>query len=525
MPADVMTLSPHETKILVAFKDGSERDLEQIARDSSIELAQARSAVESLKAKSHLEQTREDVTRLALLTDLGKLFAAMKTPELAILEKVGTGEISIGDAQSVDGHDRKNLGAAFGFLKQHGFITVDGGKVRRSDKPCAELEGAWSAFKTLEAAPAGIDWDALPEAFRARYAPKKRGGGDSAVEIRQTVKRFYRTTAQGKALAATTTVGEEQPASLTTEQLKTGKWREILAGPGYRRYAIGVPPVPAVGRRDPYREFLDSVKKTLLGLGFEEMTGSLVETEFWDMDALYLPQFHPARNIHDVYFVNDPENPGEIAKQRDVDDDERKAIEAVAREHEGKSQISRSRGWGYTFDRERTIRCVLRSQGTVLSARWLARKDLKNPGKYFAMARCFRYDTVDATHAPDFFQIEGIVVSEKTTFRHLLGLLTLFALEVARAPEVKFLPAYFPFTEPSVEVHMKHPTIGWVELGGAGIFRPEVTLPHGVTTPVIAWGLGLDRMAMVALGISDIRELFTNNVSNGLLTIRERLPR
>ena len=171
------------------------------------------------------------------------------------------------------------------------------------------------------------------------------------------------------------------------------------------------------------------------------------------------------------------------------------------------------------------MRCVLRSQGTVLSARWLARKDLKNPGKYFAMARCFRYDTVDATHAPDFFQIEGIVVSAKTTFRHLLGLLKLVALEVARAPEVKFVPAYFQFTEPSVEVHMKHPTIGWVELGGAGIFRPEVTLPHGVTTPVIAWGLGLDRMAMVALGVSDIRELFTNNTKHGLADVRERIGR
>src|SRR5262249_19036964 len=147
----------------------------------------------------------------------------------------------------------------------------------------------------------------------------------------------------------------------------------------------------------------------------EEMTGSLVETEFWDMDALFLPQFHPAREIHDVYFVSDPA--GGIAKQRSVEPDEKKAIDAVAREHEGKSQVSRSRGWGYTFDKERTTRCVLRSQGTVLSARWLAKKDLKNPGKYFAMARCFRYDTVDATHAPDFFQVEGIVVSEKTSFR------------------------------------------------------------------------------------------------------------
>jgi phenylalanyl-tRNA synthetase alpha chain len=238
------------------------------------------------------------------------------------------------------------------------------------------------------------------------------------------------------------------------------------------------------------------------------------------MDALFLPQFHPAREIHDVYFVAD--GAGGHAFQRDSESPaETAAIAAVAGEHEG-SGASKSRGWGYRFDRERTRRLVLRSQGTALSARWLARPDLTDPGKYFAMARCFRYDTVDATHAPDFFQIEGIVVSERTSFRHLLGLLELFAVEIARADEIKFAPAYFPFTEPSVEIHVRHPDLGWMELGGAGIFRPEVTLPHGVEAPVIAWGLGLDRMAMVALGIGDIRELFTNNLASGLQTARDR---
>ena len=171
-----------------------------------------------------------------------------------------------------------------------------------------------------------------------------------------------------------------------------------------------------------------------------------------------------------------------------------------------------SRGWGYAFDRKRTHRLVLRSQGTALSARWLQRATV--PGKYFSIARCFRYDTVDATHAPDFFQIGGIVLETGITFRHLLGLLTLFAREFARAEDVRFVPAYFPFTEPSVEIHMRHPNprIGWTELGGAGIFRPEVTGPQGVDVPVIAWGLGLDRMAMVALGIDDIRNLFTSDL-------------
>jgi len=170
-----------------------------------------------------------------------------------------------------------------------------------------------------------------------------------------------------------------------------------------------------------------------------------------------------------------------------------------------------STGWGYTFDLQRASRLVLRSQGTAVSAHRLASNPLI-PGKYFSIARCFRYDQVDATHATDFFQVEGIVLGEDINFRTLLGLLNLFAREVAQAKEVKFLPAYFPFTEPSVELHVRHPRLGWIELGGAGLFRPEVAAPLGVQVPVIAWGLGLDRMAMVALGIHDIRELFTDNL-------------
>ena len=119
---------------------------------------------------------------------------------------------------------------------------------------------------------------------------------------------------------------------------------------------------------------------------------------------------------------------------------------------------------------------------------------------------------MDATHAPDFYQVEGIVLGEDINFKTLLGLLKLFGQEIAQAAEFQFRPAYFPFTEPSVELHVKHPELGWMELGGAGIFRPEVTVPLGVNVPVIAWGLGLDRMAMIALGIQDIRELFSRDL-------------
>jgi phenylalanyl-tRNA synthetase alpha chain len=88
----------------------------------------------------------------------------------------------------------------------------------------------------------------------------------------------------------------------------------------------------------------------------------------------------------------------------------------------------------------------------------------------------------------------------------------MFAKEFADTDEIKLVPAYFPFTEPSVELFAKHPELGWIELGGAGIFRPELTKPLGVRVPVIAWGMGIDRIAMFKLGIKDIRELFSHDL-------------
>jgi phenylalanyl-tRNA synthetase alpha chain len=148
----------------------------------------------------------------------------------------------------------------------------------------------------------------------------------------------------------------------------------------------------------------------------------------------------------------------------------------------------------------------------VLSAKTLP--VAKIPGKYFGIVRCFRYDRVDATHLPDFYQTEGIVLGEDVNLRTLLGMLEMFAREVAGAKEVKYVPGYFPFTEPSIEVHIKHPVLGWFELGGSGIFRPEVTESLGVNVPVAAWGIGIDRMALMALGLNDLRELFSPDIEN-----------
>lgn len=140
-------------------------------------------------------------------------------------------------------------------------------------------------------------------------------------------------------------------------------------------------------------------------------------------------------------------------------------------------------------------------------------KGYTNPGKYFGITRCFRYDVIDATHNCDFYQVEGIVIEEGNTLQHLFGLLKLFAKEFAETEEIKLVPGYFPFTEPSVEMFAKHPKLGWIELGGAGIFRPEVVVPLlGKFVPVLAWGIGIDRIAMFKLGLKDIRQLFSHEL-------------
>lgn len=286
---------------------------------------------------------------------------------------------------------------------------------------------------------------------------------------------------------------------LTPQIIKSLEWRKKP----FRRYDINAS-VPKFygGKFHHYRRFLDNVRKKFLSIGFTEMTGPIVESDFWDMDALYMPQFHSARDMHQAYYIKEP-------KYVELD---KKIVDKVKDVHEYGGNTG-SRGWGYDFDLDRTKRTLLRTQGTACSARMLASKDLHIPGKYFGITRCFRYDVIDATHLPDFNQTEGIVVEENLNLRHLIGLLKMFAKEFAETEEVKIVPSYFPFTEPSAELFAKHPQLGWIELGGAGIFRPEVVVPLlGRNISVLAWGLGIDRLGMFRLGIKDIRNLFSHDL-------------
>ena len=524
----VKSLHPLEVKVLLRYADtdaiasGTDRlDSLRLASELGYKEGHSNQAFSWLSAKGLAAEDGREARTVYELTALGREFAEKGSYDERILRFLDEkGPSKLPDICAGLGLEQKDVGSAFGQLSKEGALSMDGDKRAVLDKAWFEKAHAAGVATTVatpriaiirdlvakaSASEGGIlEEAALTAEEKAAMAgiARKRGAADAAFRTAERERVWYRLTPDAAAVAAELKsqglTGEELGA-VTQELLEKGAWKEA----SFRPYNINAPAARLQpGRRNAYVEFLESVKDKLVSLGFEEFDGGLVETEFWNSDALFMPQFHSARDIHDVYHLAEP------TKAKSI---EEPYLSAVAETHQNGGATG-SRGWDYGFDREFTKRLILRSQGTVLSARQLHKA--KVPGKYFGIARCFRYDRVDATHLSDFYQTEGIVLGEEVNLRTLLGFLEMFAIEVAGAKEVKYVPGYFPFTEPSVEVHIKHPVLGWFELGGSGIFRPEVTEPLGVKCPVLAWGIGIDRMALMALGLNDLRELFSPDIES-----------
>jgi len=339
--------------------------------------------------------------------------------------------------------------------------------------------------------------DLSPELQKATEQLKKR----KLLTIEPKTTRTLQITAEGKKAVSEAKIAPQEITQLTPEMIITGKWHSAKL----QKYNIEAPVAKAwPGKKHPYLQFLDEVRAKLVQLGFQEMTGTAVETSFFNFDSLYVPQDHPAREASDIYYVKDPQS-GDISQHA-------KALEQVKQNHENGGKTG-STGWGYKYSLEAAQRLLLRGHGTCLSARTLEAGHFEVPSKHFSIARVYRPEITDKTHLSEFNQVEGIIIDENLNLRDLLGVLGKFAKEIAGADKIRFKPDYFPFTEPSVELSAYKEGYGWVEFGGSGIFRPEVTVPLAVKEPVIAWGLGVDRLFMMRAGIEDIRMIFSQDLS------------
>ncbi len=475
-----LIVSPGEHELLEALVarglggGGWRLSTEELAEKLGWERSRVEALVRLLAEKG-VFRLREESVLECRLTEEGRESLREGLPEerlVKLLEEAG-GELPVQEAA-------RRLGAlwgpAIGNASRRGWARVEKGVVKLL-KPGARAE---EERRLLE------------EVARSGRVPRGLEGlARELVRRKQLVCEEKRVTIVEPLIAPREALEKAvvEVGVLTHELIKTGAWRRVRL----RRYNVRAePPRRYPGRTHFFVEFLEMLRDVMREMGFVEYEGPLVELEFWNFDALFQAQDHPAREIHDTFRVAEPQR-GALP--------DRRLVEAVKRMHE--------EGWGYQWSEEVASRLVLRSHTTAVSARLLALRP-KPPFRAFTLSRVYRPDVIDARHLPEFHQLDGIAVEEGMSLQGLLGILREI-FERLGFREVRFKPAYFPFTEPSAEVYVRIRG-RWVEVAGSGMIRPEILEAFGVEAPVAAWGMGVERLAMALLGVEDIRMLYSRDV-------------
>jgi len=425
---------------------------------------------------AHLAQDKGLVTvqRIVMkefsFTDEGKTYAEKGLPETQLLRFILPGT-TLDDLKK---HDAFKIG--FGQLRKKGLVKVEGSSVTKV------LGGSTDTDEAALKHPSADD--------KTTKELLRRG----ILQECETVRYAIAITPGGLALAKKGLDLREETGTLTREQILSGAWKTA----NLRRYDVSKLPKKAYpGKIHPYQRIIAEMREILLEMGFEELYGGIVQQSFWNFDALFQPQDHPAREMQDTFYLKET-----LPLPKDY--------EKVKAMHISGGDTS-STGWGGAWKEEKAEQCVLRTHTTCLSIQHLAQH--KNPPiKAFAVGRVYRRETIDTTHLAEFEQLEGIVMDENVSFGNLLGILREFYNRMG-FESVRFKPSFYPYTEPSLDAEVYVEGIGWIEMGGAGVFREEVTAPIGINYPVLAWGLGVSRIAMLRLGLKDLRLLHKSDVA------------
>ncbi len=402
--------------------------------------------------------------------------------------------LGIEEAKEKAGLSENEFTVSIGILKNKELIKLKDGKIIFLAKK-EEITKKSLEEQFIESLP--LKEESLTEEQRYSYEHLKKRKEIVEVQNKQIINLTL--TDLGKEIAGKKIeieLIEEVTPEIIAEGIKNKK---------FRRYDLkaSVPKITG-GKEHFVNQAIEYARSIWLELGFKEMEGPILDTSFWIFDALFTPQDHPARDMQDTFYIQ--ESKGQIP--------EKEIAQKVKQAHE--KGISKSKGWSYDWKEEEAKKLVLRTHTTGISAKTLSKISVKDiPAKYFIIGKVFRNETLDWSHGFEFYQMEGIVIDEKANFKHLLGYLKLFYDKIG-FKKIRFRPSFFTYTEPSLEIegYNEEKKI-WIELGGAGIFRPEVVVPLlGKDIPVLAWGQGFDRIIMEYYGIKDLREMYANDIKN-----------
>jgi len=249
-----------------------------------------------------------------------------------------------------------------------------------------------------------------------------------------------------------------------------------------------------VARTHPLKDTIDEIREIFVTLGFSEILGNMTQSSFWNFDALFTPQDHPARELQDTFYLDKIS-----AKKIGTPEQIRKVSE------------SHKKNWRYQWDINEARKMVLRTHTTSVTIKHLA-ETKPDEARIFSLGRVFRNEKVSYKHLVEFNQVEGVVVGKDASLRNLMGIQREFYKRIG-ITKIKFWPTFFPYTEPSLQTMVYNEKLEkWIELFGMGIFRPEVTKPLGINKPVLAWGGGIERIAMLKYDLNDVREFYNNNL-------------
>lgn len=445
-----------EKKIISSLKENSKQSPESLGKSTNLSPDQIRRGIEWLKLKD-LAIVNESKTSLVSLGKNGIESIEKGLPERQLLNSLKDGPKKLSDLQ-------KQLGPAFGpamgLARKNNWVKADSDSI------------------SLNNPPEEITAEKIIQQIGKEKIPKEKI--DSS-ELSVLLKR-------------PDFVIEDIVKTKEITLSDSAKTLELSDSSGAIDVEAKVPQV-FVARTHPLKDTIDEIREIFVTLGFSEIIGNMTQSSFWNFDALFTPQDHPARELQDTFYLD-----GISAKKIATPEQIRKVSD------------SHKKNWRYQWDINEARKMVLRTHTTCVTIKHLA-ETKPDEARVFSLGRVFRNEKVSYKHLVEFNQIEGVVVGKNATLRDLMGIQREFYKRIG-ITKIKFWPTFFPYTEPSLQTMVYNERLGkWVELFGMGIFRPEVTKPLGITKPVLAWGGGIERIAMLKYGLDDVREFYNNNLN------------
>ncbi|MBU0536647.1 MAG: phenylalanine--tRNA ligase subunit alpha [Nanoarchaeota archaeon] len=489
-------LHQYEIKAISVLKEGM--TLEEVSEKAGLKVIEAMRALQWLGNKGILKINTEEKA-IIKKDENGERYLKDGFPEKKVLKLINKGPVMFNDIKKDLSLSNEEFNVCLGLLKSKAAVVIKNNslEITEQGRKIIDKKSLEEAF--LEKIGTGLPESSLSPEDRFAYdlLRKRR----SIIKTDKVKTKTIELADLGRELKKISITKASSEDRLTSEMIRAGSWRDK----NFRKYDININ-VPNIhgGKRHFVNQTIESIKRIWLDMGFKEMTGPMLDTSFWNFDALFTAQDHPVRELQDTFYIKNPMK-GTLP--------DKKLVDSVKMMHENGGSIGSS-GWRYKWNPEEAMKNVLRTHTTVLSAKTIsALKKEELPAKFFSVAKCFRNEALDWKHLFELYQVEGIVIDPNANFRNLIGYLKRFFNKLG-FEKVRIQPAYFPYTEPSAEVHVYHPIKKeWVELAGAGIFRPEVVVPLlGKDVPVLAWGMGLERSIAEFFGITDIRQLYSNDL-------------